>query len=134
MGGSSSLRSILPSGLLRSAAGSGCRGYFLEGCPLGCRGRCYRNHIPPDLVVRSFRSALIPSRGEDLQVEHPVWRRQDPAGRVPIFPVRLLAAPGVKWPYVSTGSTALPCHTSARALGPRPWRDPRIGSALSSAG
>src|SRR4029434_9988506 len=29
-------------------------------------------HIPPNLVVRSFRRALIPSRGQDLQVEHPV--------------------------------------------------------------
>jgi site-specific recombinase XerC len=55
-------------------------------------------------------------------------------GRVPIFPVRLRAAPGVKWPYVSTGSTALPCSTSARARWPRHWRDTRICSALSSAG
>ena len=55
-------------------------------------------------------------------------------GRVPIFPVRLRAAPGVKWPYVSTGSTALPCNTSARARWPRHWRDTRICSALSSAG
>ena len=30
------------------------------------------------------------------------------------FPVRLLAEPGGKWPYVSTGSTAPPCSTSAR--------------------
>src|SRR6266849_149934 len=29
-------------------------------------------HIPPNLVVRSLRRALIPSRGQDLQVEHPV--------------------------------------------------------------
>src|SRR5688572_15563473 len=26
----------------------------------------------PNLVVRSFHRALIPSRGQDLQVEHPV--------------------------------------------------------------
>ena len=35
-------------------------------------------HIPPDFVVRSFRNALIPSRGEDVQVEHPVLRRYAP--------------------------------------------------------
>ena len=36
-------------------------------------------HIPSDLVVGRFRGTLIATRGEDLQVEHPVWRRQDPA-------------------------------------------------------
>jgi DNA topoisomerase-3 len=78
---------------------------------------------------------------DDMKVtEHhaiiPTEQRVDPAvlGRVLIFPVRLLAAPGVKWPYVSTGSTALPCNTSARARWPRHWRDTRICSALSSAG
>ena len=55
-------------------------------------------------------------------------------GRVPIFPVRLRAEPGVKWPYVSTGSTAPPCSTSARAIWPRHWHDTRKCSALSSAG
>src|SRR5262249_13271362 len=55
-------------------------------------------------------------------------------GRVPIFPVRLRAKPGVKWPYVSTGSTAPPCSTSARARWPRHWHDTRKCSLLSSAG
>jgi hypothetical protein len=32
----------------------------------------WHRHIPPNLVVRSFRRTLIPSRGQDLQVEHPV--------------------------------------------------------------
>src|SRR6266540_3488179 len=36
-------------------------------------------HIPPNLVVRSFRRALIPSRGQDLQVEHPVGCGYSPA-------------------------------------------------------
>jgi Transposase len=55
-------------------------------------------------------------------------------GRVPIFPVRLRAEPGVKWPYVSTSSTAPPCSTSARARWPRHWHDTSTCSALSSAG
>jgi hypothetical protein len=55
-------------------------------------------------------------------------------GRVPIFPVRLRAEPGAKWPYVSTGSTAPPCSTSARARWPRHWHDTRTCSVLSSAG
>jgi hypothetical protein len=29
-------------------------------------------HIPPDLVVGRLSTTLIASRGEDLQVEHPV--------------------------------------------------------------
>jgi len=55
-------------------------------------------------------------------------------GRVPIFPVRLRAELDVKWPYVSRGSTAPPCSTSARARWPRHWHDTRKCLALSSAG
>ena len=58
----------------------------------------------------------------------------DLMGRVPIFPVRLLAEPGAKWPYVSTGSTAPPCSTSARVRWPRHWHDTSTCSVLSSAG
>ena len=36
-------------------------------------------HIPADLVVGRSRHMLIASRGKDLQVKHPIWRRQDPA-------------------------------------------------------
>ena len=36
------LRSIPPSGLLQSTAGSGCLGCFLEGCASGWYGRYYR--------------------------------------------------------------------------------------------
>ena len=54
-------------------------------------------------------------------------------GRVPIFPVRLRAEPGVKWPYVSTGSTAPPCSTSARAIWPLHRLDTKRYSPLSSA-
>jgi DNA invertase Pin-like site-specific DNA recombinase len=57
-----------------------------------------------------------------------------PMGRVPIFPVRLRAELGVKWPYVSTDSTAPPCSTSVRAIWPRHWHDTRKCLALSSAG
>ncbi len=56
------------------------------------------------------------------------------SGRVPIFPVRLPAEQGVKWPYVSTCSTAPPCSTTATGVWPRHWRDTKRGSALSSAG
>src|SRR6266852_2425891 len=42
MGGISSLRSIPPSGLLRSIAESDCRGCFLEECSSGCGDRYYR--------------------------------------------------------------------------------------------
>src|SRR6266699_33431 len=42
MGGRSSLRSIPPSGLLRSIAESDCRGCFLEECSSGCGDRYYR--------------------------------------------------------------------------------------------
>ena len=42
---------------------------FVAGCS---GGESKKYHIPPNLVVRSFRRALIPSRGQDLQVEHPV--------------------------------------------------------------
>jgi len=31
-----------------------------------------KQHIPPDLVVGRLSTTLIASRGEDLQVEHPV--------------------------------------------------------------
>jgi len=61
-----------------------------------------------------------------------VWRAWT-QGRVPIFPVKLRAKPGVKWPYVSIGATAPPCSTSARAIWPRHWHDTRKCLALSSA-
>src|SRR6266851_1202904 len=42
MGDRSTLHSNPPSGHLRSAAGSGCRGCSLEGCASGWCARCYR--------------------------------------------------------------------------------------------
>src|SRR2546428_3324080 len=42
MGSISNLRSIPPLVILRSIAGSDCRGCFLEGCSLGCSDRYYR--------------------------------------------------------------------------------------------
>ena len=36
-------------------------------------------HTPPDLVVGRLSTTLIASRGEDLQIEHPVRCRQTPA-------------------------------------------------------
>jgi len=61
-----------------------------------------------------------------------VLRRLGVAGRVPIFPVRLRAELDVKRPYVSRGSTAPPCSTSARAIWPLHWHDTRKCLRLSS--
>jgi len=51
MGGRSILRSILPSGLLRSIGGSDCRGCCLGGYASGCGGRYCRRitHLPTPL-------------------------------------------------------------------------------------
>ena len=38
------------------------------------KGKC-KDHIPAELVVKSFSHSLITSRGEDLQVELPVLSR-----------------------------------------------------------
>ena len=38
----------------------------------GGTSRNGKNHIPSDLVVGRLSTTLIASRGEDLQVEHPV--------------------------------------------------------------
>jgi hypothetical protein len=80
MGGSSSLRSILPSGLLRSAAGSGCRGYFLEGCPSGCGGRWYRTSTHVHTPLNNPRPL---SEGDLTEIEvtdptHPLFGRRFP--------------------------------------------------------
>ena|SRR5439155_25919056 len=39
---------------------------------VGHLSACFQNQIPLNLVVGRVRRILIPSRGEDLQVEHPV--------------------------------------------------------------
>ncbi len=51
-------------------------------------------------------------------------------GRVPIFPVRLRAERGAKWPYVSIDSSDPPCNRSATARWPRHWFDTKRGSPL----
>jgi Putative transposase of IS4/5 family (DUF4096) len=56
------------------------------------------------------------------------------AGRIPTFPVKLAAEPGVKWPYVSTGSSDPPCSMTATAIQPLHWLDTKRYSAPSSAG
>ena len=53
-------------------------------------------------------------------------------GRVPIFPVKLPAEQGVKWPSVSTSSTAPLCSKTATGVWPLHWRDTKRDWALSS--
>src|SRR6266567_4042276 len=55
-------------------------------------------------------------------------------GRIPTFPVKLAAEPGVKWPYVSIGSSDPPCSMTATAIRPLHWLDTKRYSAPSSAG
>jgi len=57
-----------------------------------------------------------------------------PTERIPTFPVKLAAEPGVKWPYVSTGSSDPPCRMTATAIRPLHWLDTKRYSAPSSAG
>ncbi len=75
MGGMSILRSIPLSGLLRSAAGSGCLGCFLGECSSGWYGRYYRtiehlhtpvNHPPVD----------DPTEVEVTDPTHPLFGRR----------------------------------------------------------
>src|SRR5262245_59554298 len=53
-------------------------------------------------------------------------------GRVPIFPIKLPAEHGVKWPSVSTSSTDPLCSRTATGVWPRHWRDTKRDRALSS--
>jgi hypothetical protein len=85
------------------------------------------------LALETGQSPSIPADWLPAPDPHATVRRLVDLGRVPIFPVRLLAKPGVKWPYVSRGSTAPPYSTSARARWPRHWHDTRTRWALSSA-
>ena len=43
------------------------------------KGAAVKEHIPPDLVVERFSCSSKAARGEDLQVEHPVWCGDAPA-------------------------------------------------------
>src|SRR6266571_4295394 len=75
MGGRSSLRSIPPSGLLRSAAGSDCRGCFHEGCASGCGDRYSRTTEHLNIPVNN------PSTDDLTEVEitdpgHPLFGRR----------------------------------------------------------
>jgi len=53
-------------------------------------------------------------------------------GRVPIFPIKLPAEHGVKWPFVSTSSTDPLCSRTAIGVWPRHWRDTKRDRVLSS--
>src|SRR2546427_55631 len=48
----------------------------LTRCAPSPRGIC---HIPPNYVVEHVRRSSKAARGEDLQVEHPVWCGYAPA-------------------------------------------------------
>jgi len=75
MGGISNLRSIPPLGILRSIAGSDCRGCFLEGCSLGCSDRYYRTtaHLNTPL-----NNPLVddPTEIEVTDPTHPLFGRR----------------------------------------------------------
>src|SRR5215813_1789869 len=53
-------------------------------------------------------------------------------GRIPIFPIRLPAEHGVKWPSVSTSATDPLCSRAATGVWPRHWRDTKRDRALST--
>jgi len=53
-------------------------------------------------------------------------------GRVPIFPVRFPAKPGVKWPSVATSATDPLCSTTTTEVWPRHWPDTKRGLPFSS--
>jgi len=75
MGGKSIPRSIPPSGLLRSTAGSGCRGCFLEGYSSGCGDRCYRR-------IRQLTTPVDNSLDDTLEIvtvhdpTHPLYGKR----------------------------------------------------------
>src|SRR6516164_7478813 len=75
MGGKSIPRSIPPSGLLRSTAGSGCRGCFLEGYSSGCGARCYRR-------IRQLTTPVDNSLDDTLEIvtvhdpTHPLYGKR----------------------------------------------------------
>src|SRR4029450_5549614 len=75
MGGSSILRSIPLSGLLRSAAGSGCRGCFLGECSSRGYGRYYRR-------IRQLTPPVDNSLDDTLEIvtvhdpTHPLYGRR----------------------------------------------------------
>jgi hypothetical protein len=71
--------------------------------------------------------------GDGLTVMLPFDKdEQDTHGRVPIFPIKLPAEHGVKWPSVSISSTAPLCSRTATGVWPRHWRDTKRDWALSS--
>src|SRR3989442_13243382 len=80
MGGRSSLRSIPPSGLLRSIAESDCRGCFLEECSSGCGDRYYRtiNHLNTPLNNPTTLSAEERIDIEVTDPTHPLFGRRFP--------------------------------------------------------
>src|SRR5215510_9242401 len=75
MGGISILRSIPLSGLLRAAAGSGCRGCFLGECSSRGYGRYYRR-------TRQLTTPVDNSRDDTLEIvtvhdpTHPLYGRR----------------------------------------------------------
>jgi hypothetical protein len=75
MGGMSNLRSIPPLGILRSIAGSDCRGCFLEGCSLGCSDRYYRTSTHLNTPVNN---PLVDDLGEVEVTDpgHPLFGRR----------------------------------------------------------
>ena len=80
MGGISNLRSIPPLGILRSIAGSDCRGCFLEGCSLGCSDRYYRTSTHVHTPLHNPRP-LAEDALTDIEVidpTHPLFGRRFP--------------------------------------------------------
>src|SRR5712691_1503469 len=75
MGGRSMLRSIPPSGLLRSVAGSDCLGSFLGGCALGCGDRCYRTSPHLNTPVNN-PPVDDPTEVEVTDPTHPLFGRR----------------------------------------------------------
>src|SRR6266849_9380673 len=75
MGGISNLRSIPPLGILRSIAGSDCRGCFLEGCSLGCSDRYYRTSTQLNTPVNN-PPVDDPTEVEVIDPTHPLFGRR----------------------------------------------------------
>jgi hypothetical protein len=75
MGGRSILRSIPPSGLLRSVAGSDCLGSFLGGCASGCGDRGYRTTAHLNTPVNN-PPGDDPAEVEVTDSSHPLYGRR----------------------------------------------------------
>src|SRR6266851_2784511 len=109
MGDRSTLHSNPPSGHLRSAAGSGCRGCSLEGCASGWCARCYRR-------IRQLTTPVDNSLADAPEVvtvhdpTHPLYGRRLLVASRPHAPGRARHAPPGIFTGYSPIASALACH------------------------